>query len=650
MLTPAPDPSPSHLGSEDRWGGALAAVFAGLLALPWFVHAAVVLASVLGAHPLAIRGSAAGILLFAALFSLVLAMRVARRRPAARGSAEASAQVIPALARAASSTLAIAAIATLVAAALAAVLLPFVAYDALSYRLPVISQWLDAGRIAWVATDDPVRNGYPMGQEAVAAVVAALAGSLRLTSLTSFLHVATGALAIWMLAERCGVPRPLARAAASIFPLTPMVILNAPSGYVDAAFGGATIALFCTSAWLVNAPRADAVLGAATGMCAANALALKGTGLLFVGLVAGVLFTHTLVRWLRRKPVPWLALILAVVCTLPGTFWVVRNVLRTGNPLWPVQVKLGGHVLLPGVGSMDYILDTANNTPAAFVPLGTFARLLRTWFEWRGPAVDFDDRMAGLGLAWPLLALPAIVAFGIRFATERDPKRRRVQGCIGFVLLLTVGCFVLQPMSWWPRYTLWIWGAGALAIGTLAESLFAKGRGHMLGFFMAAVAVMCVTEGVMALTHAKDAKTAISRYMQRDPARPGFTDTRHAINAAWWVAPEFWELGIERHEDVCRGWWKPHTDNPNLDGVFAQLTPRPRLHVFYDNDGNWTRVRSAWRASHCAELLLLLGSPVLSSAEQDPSVSVKRAVAFDPLFIVRPRSTVGFDRFEDLQP
>ena len=44
-------------------------------------------------------------------------------------------------------------------------------------------------------------------------------------------------------AQRCGV-----------FVLAPMTLLNAPSGYVDAAFAGATVALLCTSAlWLAGA-------------------------------------------------------------------------------------------------------------------------------------------------------------------------------------------------------------------------------------------------------------------------------------------------------------------------------------------------------------------------------------------------------------
>ena len=131
------------------------------------------------------------------------------------------------------------------AALLTSILLPIVAYDAIAYRIPTIANWLDAGRVAWVPTDDPVRNGYPMGQESVSAVLAAMTGSMRFVATTSFVHVAAGAVSIWLFCEECGIRRPLARAAGATFVLVPMVLLNAPSGYVDAAFAGAVVSLLC---------------------------------------------------------------------------------------------------------------------------------------------------------------------------------------------------------------------------------------------------------------------------------------------------------------------------------------------------------------------------------------------------------------------
>ena len=65
------------------------------------------------------------------------------------------------------------------------------------HRLPVIADWLDAGRIAWLVTDDAVRNGYPLGQEAVSSVIVAATGSMRFVAGASFFYVAAGALSVW---------------------------------------------------------------------------------------------------------------------------------------------------------------------------------------------------------------------------------------------------------------------------------------------------------------------------------------------------------------------------------------------------------------------------------------------------------------------
>jgi hypothetical protein len=647
VRSPSPSLSPPLTTTATaRIQGPIWAALLAALALPWFVHAMAVLLSALGARPLSGRVVAVSVLAGAALVALALAGWATDPGPARSTSAPLRAWP-RAITMALSATGALAFVLPL----LLAVLLPVVAYDALAYRLPVIAQWLDAGRIAWVATDDPVRNGYPMGQEAVSAVIAAATGSMRWAGATSFSFVASGALAIWVVAEACGVRRELARAAAAVFVLAPMMILNAPSGYVDAAFAGASVALFCTAALLAQAARPEALLLAATGMAAAHVLALKGTGIAFVGLAAlGVVGTR---MWRFRgasEPRSVVSAARSVGAALawaaPGAYWCARDLVHTGNPLWPIRVKVAGHTLLRGIGTLDQILDTAHNTPAAFVALGTAERVLRSWMQWSGPAVDFDDRMAGLGWAWPLLAVPAIALFASRRA-----RGQQARAPIAFVLMLTAVCFALQPMSWWPRYTLWVWGGGALAMAAAAEHAAATGRQALLAVCLAAATALCVAEGAVAVTHAKDAKTAVLRWRERGTGNTGkLDDARHALNATSWISPEFWALGIERHSDVCRTEWTPKTDNANLDGVLAQLSPRPRVHVLRDKHRSWPSVRRAWQATGCTELLLLERSPVLGYATRDPGVSVERAVAFDPLFIVRPRTTIALGRFEDGLP
>ena len=518
-----------------------------------------------------------------------------------------------------------------------AALLPIIAYDAIAYRLPTLAQWLDAGRIAWVSSDDPVRNGYPMGQEAVSAVIAAASGSLRFASTTSYFYVIAAACAIHWLARCCGVRAAFARAAAATFLLVPMLILNAPSGYVDASFASACVCFFCSAALCL--PGASPWLFFTAGMAAAHVLALKGTGLPFLVLIVGVCGVRAL--WQRRAPSP-AAIGGCVLATVPGLFWPLRNLVQTGNPLWPIRVSIGGKELLPGVGTAEQILDVASNTPAALASHAPPVRVLLTWLQWRGPAMDFDYRLSGLGYAWLYLALPAQVA--LLYRLWREPELRARHAPIAFVLLLTAACFALQPMAWWPRYTLWVWGAGALAIGCQLELALREHRVRVQTVLALALTLLAAGEGAWALAHVHGMHLALRRYDQR-PAEPrrGATfleslDLQHALQAKRWIDPAFWQLGLQHDARVCRAQWKPNTDNTNLDGVFAQLTPRPTLSIVDDDHVNWRQTKQAWERAGCPALLLFRGSPVLAAARADAAVNVRVIRAFDPLYMLRARA------------
>ncbi|HTM46325.1 MAG TPA: hypothetical protein VL137_15300, partial [Polyangiaceae bacterium] len=203
-------------------------------------------------------------------------------------------------------------------------------------------------------------------------------------------------------------------------------------------------------------------------------------------------------------------------------------------------------------------------------------------------------------------------------------------------ILLTALCLVLQPMNWWPRYTLWLWGAGALALAASAEAVVSShAQNGVLWVQRAMLALLIVSgsEGIFALCHVQGAQLALSRGARAGDLALAF-DVRRGLNAVDWLAPSWWELGLEQQRDVCRGGWKPGTNNANLDGVFAQIQPRPRVHWVEDEGRSWPAVQAQAQASGCSALLLFPGSPVLASALQDPSVSVEKRIAFDPLFVV----------------
>src|SRR5262249_12835121 len=161
-----------------------------------------------------------------------------------------------------------------------------------------------------------------------------------------------------------------------LFLLVPMVLLNAPSGYVDAAFAGAAVSLVLLTALAATA--GDRTLSVAAGMAAAHTLSLKGNGIAMVAatlaVTMGVASARRVLEGRAAGPRRLPAYIVGAVVALPGAFWVVRNVLHTHNPLWPVEVKLAGRAVLPGLASMESVLDVAHNTPPVLASLGEPAR------------------------------------------------------------------------------------------------------------------------------------------------------------------------------------------------------------------------------------------------------------------------------------
>jgi hypothetical protein len=621
-----------------------------IVAFYWWVHGLAVSVSALGAAPLRNRLFASALLAVSAVGAIVTALvsirvgpidvsgayrsftsfaRRARARDNISERVATDGHAADLCARYVSRWLSAAAVVAAAAVAAAAVWLPMTAYDALGYRVPTIAQWLDAGRISWVSSDDPVRNGYPLGLEAIGAVVAASFGSMTLVDALSLPLLVAGALGVLLSAFASGVRPYLARACGAVFFLAPIGLLNAPSGYVDAAFGGALVALLALLARASDFPgRLGTMDAVAAGMAAALVMSLKGTGFAFVAIAA-------LVAGLRaygNRSLTVRAVAVFVLVSMPGTFWITRNLIYTGNPLWPIDVSVAGIHLFPGIKSVDAIMDVANNTPPELKGRNGLRQVLLTWAQIWGPAAGFDERLAGLGYAWPLFAVPAIITCVWVSVRERARLSLPI-----FVVAVSAFWFALQPMRWWSRYTLWLWGAGALALGFTAERWARKGKRATLAAFSIMLSAVCISEAGFAIFHLGGVGPLLATGRRETGATIGFNDLRSAAARAG-LEPAFWASEVANSGTICRGSWKPDTDNANLDGVFAQLIPRPRVVVIDDDRASWNQVKERWFKSDCPYLLLMSRSPVLDSSRRDSSVKVVSAIAFDPLSIVEKRS------------
>lgn len=418
---------------------------------------------------------------------------------------------------------------------------PDVSYDGLTYHVPTIHHWALKGYVHWIPAapegsefwqfrTDALLNGYPKTGEVVGFLLARLSGG-NLVNALNLAFVPLASLAIAAMAEELGASRAPALAAGALFALVPTNVGQAATTYVDTAFACAVIAfvafLFLAFRFLLNTPdaRIPRPVLVASGAALGLALGIKGPALALAALAVLALAVGTGVRLRRvkrrrgeRALGTALAVTLMIGVAVPvGGFWYLRNAVVRHNPMHPFEITLAGKVVFPGTPVKEMISEEPN-TPAYMRSWGKGRRLLHAWgqsgrLEWpidaviehdeRGYALDVreahdpawprsiryqDARSGGLGFLWLLAGIPSIVALltlairSVRRGTRAQRlRRRRDLGALVGMLVVTGTFFLMTPMAWWARYTLWLHGAGLAAFGVvLHELLHRSGRSRAL--------------------------------------------------------------------------------------------------------------------------------------------------------------------------
>jgi hypothetical protein len=296
--------------------------------------------------------------------------------------------------------------------------------------------------------------------------------------------------------------------------LAPVNMGQAPTSYVDTAYAASLCAALAFVAVLVGCVmRGDSFspAGAALriGASAGLALGIKGSGILHIAVLLGIAaLALGWSAWRSGEAVRALllrharVLVLAVVAaTAVGGYWYGRNTLHMGNPLGPFRVAIAGHTILPGEDPA-VLISEKGNTPPEMQGWSRARQLLWTWTQThrldgiaKGPAWPsciryVDPRHGGLGFAWLLGCVPATLwsAWALFFSraagrhaadfsrTARASGDRDRQAVL--LLLLTFGVLAMaaQPMSWWSRYTVWLYGAGAPAVALALDAMLLRGR------------------------------------------------------------------------------------------------------------------------------------------------------------------------------
>ena len=380
--------------------------------------------------------------------------------------------------------------------------------DGNAYHIPTVQLWTQNGGVCWV---DPnfecsrFMNGYPKGVELMAFILVRAFDNSHLVNTVSLIFVPLGVLGICCIARLLGAHRITAAAAGAVFILFPVTINQSATTYVDSSYAACAIAfialLLHTSAAMEISPIVPWRLIMPLGCAAGLAISAKSTGILVVagGMAVSAMFFASK----RRMAVVIAATILIAVIT--GGYWYLRNYYHAGNPLYPVEVRLFGHCVFPGL-PLEQAVNAEANTPPILRNLPQPLRILCTWLQcfWHWPQTMHqpDSRLGGLGFLWLAGCVPAIAMN--MFRSIPNFTKCRVSRHVTMLAVIVIAAFLLTPMNWWARYTLWIYALGLPCLAIAAEKAFQGTRAAGKLWLLLCAFVVLIDAGICVYFAARD--------------------------------------------------------------------------------------------------------------------------------------------------
>ncbi len=213
-------------------------------------------------------------------------------------------------------------------------LTPSTQSDALRYHLAGPQEWLKAGGLVYQPYNS--FTCFPSLVEMLFLHGMALGGDLAAKAMHFlFLPLTAGAAAL--LTRRMGGGQAAQWGAAAIWGTAPIAVIIAGWAFIDLAVTFyAVMMVYYLSGWLESQERCDWILAACFG---GGLVASKYTGVPMVFVAAWLL---VMMVWLggrsKGKPyrVVWVAFYFGLLAAAFGAPWWLRNIINTGNPVYPL--------------------------------------------------------------------------------------------------------------------------------------------------------------------------------------------------------------------------------------------------------------------------------------------------------------------------
>ncbi|MDQ3439324.1 MAG: hypothetical protein M3478_03130 [Planctomycetota bacterium] len=318
--------------------------------------------------------------------------------------------------------------------------LPPTADDALTYHLPAALQWLQTGRIDLFPTwfFNPANAYSPLGGSMFMAWLIAPTGNDVLVRYVQLGPLLLLFLVVLELGRLLG-----ARDATAALVATACVMTRSFVNQIIVPKDDLFLTVFCVAAVMsLASTRADekwAPLRA--GVSIGLLLAMKYTAMFSLPillLMADVPSRHA--RWRRGG---WVVA-LAIAALLAGP-WYVRNAMLTGNPLFPIDITIGGASLLNGLFSMTR--SAAMRRPAEILnvlmgghgfygpPPRAMVLLLLAWFA----ALVMNFRAALREPLWRASLIGSVASIAMFVVLAPYAEVRFIYPAIGLLFAVAAG-------------------------------------------------------------------------------------------------------------------------------------------------------------------------------------------------------------------
>jgi hypothetical protein len=145
-----------------------------------------------------------------------------------------------------------------------------------------------------------------------------------------------------------------------------------------------------------------------------------------------------------------------------GGFWYMKNFYYYRNPLWPITISLANHKIFDGL--IEEKERSRRELPPSYIGKPLWKNIWNSFCE-KTPYYNYDSRQGGLGAVWFIFGIPALILSIIISFVNKNYLMA------GLVLLSLLG-WLIHPLPWWPRYSLFLAGIGSISTVYLLQNQF----------------------------------------------------------------------------------------------------------------------------------------------------------------------------------